>query len=125
MFNLEIGHRGSCWPRQHLTRSQIWKFGVNVKRQRTPSDVNCSTLSIMALTWSDEDMCLVRVDVLKFVQPVVKGFFVLVLIQKEQVICCLLASYCSHFLYQLTTAVETCVEQVAGTPADPDDSFFF
>ena len=39
MFNLEICHRGSCWPRQHLTGGQIWKLGVNVKRQRTPSDV--------------------------------------------------------------------------------------
>jgi hypothetical protein len=42
VFNLEIGHRGSCWPRQHLTGGQIWKLGVNVKRQRTPSDVNTS-----------------------------------------------------------------------------------
>jgi hypothetical protein len=42
VFNLEIGHRGSCWPRQHLTGGQIWKLGVNVKRQRTPNDVNTS-----------------------------------------------------------------------------------
>jgi hypothetical protein len=26
---------GVCWPRQHLTGDQIWKLGVNVKRQRT------------------------------------------------------------------------------------------
>ena len=50
------------------------------KRVHVPPDKKTcghagSTLSIMALTWSDEDMCLVRVDVLKFVQPVVKRFF--------------------------------------------------
>ena len=82
---------------------------------------NCSKLSIIALTWSDEDMCLFRVDVLKFVQPVVKGFFLLVLIQKDQVICCLLASYCSHSLYFVS--VDHCCWNLRGA-GTPDDSFF-
>ena len=53
------------------------------------------------------------------------GFCLLVLIQKEQVICCLLASYCSHSLYFVS--VDHCCWNLrgAGTPADPDDSFFF
>jgi hypothetical protein len=42
VFNLEIRHRGLYSPRQHLTEVQIWKLGINVKRQRTPSDVNTS-----------------------------------------------------------------------------------
>ena len=50
---------------------------------------------------------------------------VLVLIQKEQVICCLLSSYCNHSLYFVS--VDHCCWKLrgAGTPADPDDSFFF
>ena len=75
-------------------------------------------------TWSDEDMSLVRVDVLKFVQPFVKGFF-FISFNTKRTGHTLLASYCSHSLYFVS--VDHCCWNLrgAGTSADPDDSFFF